>query len=83
MGMQITVHFFQKFKMQTITFHEVEPSPAVSDLKFSCQKEDLKLTAVLKDSEWAYSYNEHRFERDLGGKWNVANHWVAAPGVVT
>ena len=20
---------------------------------------------------------------DLGGKWNVANHWVAAPGVVT
>ena len=34
-------------------------------------------------SERAYSYNEHRFERDLGGKWNVANHWVAAPGVVT
>ena len=33
--------------------------------------------------KWAYSYNEHRFERDLGGKWNVANHWVAAPGVVT
>ena len=34
-------------------------------------------------AERAYSYNEHRFEFDLGGKWNVANHWMAAPGVVT
>ena len=32
-------------------------------------------------AERSYFYNTHRF--DLGGKWNVANHWVAAPGVVT
>ena len=39
--------------------------------------------ALVSTGEWAYSYNEHRFERDLGGKWNVANHWMATPGVVT
>ena len=56
---------------------------ALADMKDFLDKWLEDAGSVGETNERAYSYNEHRFECDLGGKWNVANHWVAAPGVVT